>query len=67
MRRRHEQPEQDFSVSKLLAGIAQVVVLFVLFLAVLNRGDVNTLTPLLIFALTMQTMTIALLIMGKQR
>jgi histidinol-phosphate phosphatase family protein len=67
LRRRHEQPEQDFSVSKLLAGIVQVIVLFVLFLALLNRGDEKSLTPLLLFALTLQAMTIALLIMGRQR
>jgi hypothetical protein len=67
MRRRHEQPVADFSVSKLLAGVVQVIVLFVLFLAFLNRNDEKSLTPTLIFALTLQTMTIALLIMGKQR
>ena len=67
LRRRHEQPEQDFSVSKLLAGIVQVIVLFVLFLALLNRGDAKALTPLLLFAMTLQAMTIALLIMGRQR
>ena len=67
LRRRHEQPEQDFSVSKLLAGIVQVIVLFVLFLALLNRGDAKALTPLLLLALTLQAMTIALLIMGRQR
>ncbi|MEO6434929.1 MAG: HAD-IIIA family hydrolase [Tepidisphaeraceae bacterium] len=67
LRRRHEQPEQDFSVSKLLAGVVQVIVLFVLFLALLNRADDKSLVPLLLFALTLQAMTIAMLIMGRQR
>ena len=67
MRRRHEQPVADFSVSKLMAGIVQVLVLFVLFLSYLNPSDSNRLLSLLLLALTLQTMTIALLIMGRQR
>jgi D-glycero-D-manno-heptose 1,7-bisphosphate phosphatase len=67
LRRRREQPQSDFSVSKLLAGVVQVGVLAVLFMAFLNRSDARALQPLLLFALTLQTMTIALLIMGKQR
>ncbi|HYO08605.1 MAG TPA: HAD-IIIA family hydrolase [Tepidisphaeraceae bacterium] len=66
LRRHREQPPTDFSVSKLMAGVVQVLVLFVLFLAFINRTT-DSLMPLLIFALTLQTMTIALLIMGKQR
>lgn len=66
VRRRHEQPVSDFSVSKLMAGVVQVIVLFVLFLAYLNRNE-SGLIAMLLFALTLQTMTIALLIMGKQR
>jgi D-glycero-D-manno-heptose 1,7-bisphosphate phosphatase len=67
LRRRHEQPQQDFSVSKLLAGVAQIIVLAMLFLAFLNRSNAATLTNMLLFALTLQAMTIALLIMGRQR
>jgi hypothetical protein len=44
----------------------QVIVLFVLFLSYLNR-DSSGLIAMLLFALTLQTMTIALLIMGRQR
>ncbi|MEA2711062.1 MAG: hypothetical protein QOF78_3663 [Phycisphaerales bacterium] len=66
VRRRHEQPQQDFSVSKLFAGITQVIVLALLFVAFLNRGS-QTLNSILLFALTMQAMTIALLIMSRQR
>jgi hypothetical protein len=66
LRRRHEQPQQDFSVSKLLAGITQVVVLALLFLAFLNRSS-PILNSILLTALTFQAMTIALLIMQRQR
>ncbi|MGB7160614.1 MAG: hypothetical protein WBD40_21290, partial [Tepidisphaeraceae bacterium] len=67
LRRRNEQPVQDFSVSKMLAGIAQVMTLALLFLAYLNRAEPMTLLNTLILALTVQTMTIALLIMSRQR
>jgi hypothetical protein len=67
LRRSKEQPVQDFSVSKMLAGICQVMTLAVLFLAYLNRSDPVVLNNTLLFALTMQTMTIALLIMSRGR
>jgi hypothetical protein len=67
VRRRHEQPQADFSVSKLMAGVVQVIVLAVLFMAFLSRGDNASLIALLLFALTLQAMTIALLIMSRQR
>jgi D,D-heptose 1,7-bisphosphate phosphatase len=67
LRRSKEQPIQDFSVPKMLAGICQVMTLAVLFLAYLNRGDAVVLNNTLLFALTMQTMTIALLIMQRTR
>ena len=66
MRRNREQPTSDFSVSKLMAGIVQILVLAVLFMAFLNREG-HSLLPLMLFALTLQTMAIALLIMGRQR
>lgn len=64
VRRRNEAPPADFSVSKLLAGIVQVLVLAVLFFAYI--GHSNTQNVLLV-AVTLQAMTIALLIMGRQR
>jgi len=68
LRRSKEQPVQDFSVSKMLAGICQVMTLAVLFLAYLNRGgDGVDLLNTMMFALTLQTMTIALLIMSRGR
>ncbi|HWP39809.1 MAG TPA: HAD family hydrolase [Tepidisphaeraceae bacterium] len=56
----------DFSVSKLMAGIAQVIALALLLLAYLNRNDPGF-VPLMLFAIFVQTLTIALLIMGRQR
>ena len=50
-----------------MAGVVQVIVLAVLFMAFLSRGESATLIALLLFALTLQAMTIALLIMGRQR
>jgi D-glycero-D-manno-heptose 1,7-bisphosphate phosphatase len=67
LRHRREQPQADFSVSKLMAGVVQVIVLAMLFVAFLNRADNATLMAMLTFALTLQAMTIALLIMGRQR
>ena len=66
LKRRHEQPVTDFSVTKLLAGIVQVLVLAVLFLAYLNRNNASVGISLLL-ALVLQTMTIALLIMQRQK
>jgi ABC-type thiamin/hydroxymethylpyrimidine transport system permease subunit len=67
LRLRREHPQADFSVSKLMAGIVQVIAVAILFMAFLNRADHPSLMALLTFALTLQTMTIALLIMGKQK
>ena len=67
LKRRDEQSAADFSVSKLLAGIVQVTALAVLFLAYLNRDNPVSLLNTLVFALTLQTLTIALLVMSRQR
>jgi D-glycero-D-manno-heptose 1,7-bisphosphate phosphatase len=63
--RDHRPDDADFSVTKLLAGIVQILVLAVLLIAYLNRNEPR-LFPLLMLALIFQTMTIALLIMGRQ-
>lgn len=66
-RRRNEMDlHADFSVVKVLAGIAQVVSIAVLFFAYLNRADQSSLTLLLV-AIVLQLLTISLTIMGKQR
>ena len=58
----------DFSISKLMAGISQIMALAALPVAyVLYHSDPTTLQLWLITALFLQTFTIALLIMGRQR
>lgn len=66
LRRRREDPS-DFSVSKLMAGIVQVLVLAILFLSYLQRENPAVLQNWLLFAIALQTLTIALLIMGRQK
>lgn len=64
LRRRHEQPATDFSITKLLAGVVQIMVLPALFSAYLGWGT-PVAEPRLLLALVLQTMTIALLIMSR--
>ena len=64
LRRRHEHPDTDFSVSKLMAGVVQVLALAALFLAYIKP---NFAGQWLLTANFLQTFTIALLIMGRQK
>lgn len=64
--RRRDDVRADFSVTKLIAGIVQVVALATLFIAYLRR-DSPSLEPTLLTALIFQALTIALLIMERQR
>jgi D,D-heptose 1,7-bisphosphate phosphatase len=66
LRRSREQPSADFSMSKLLAGISQVIAVAVVFLGYLDR-DQPHFRDYLLFAIFLQTLTIALLIMGRQK
>jgi D-glycero-D-manno-heptose 1,7-bisphosphate phosphatase len=66
LRRRRDEPNTDFSVPRLLAGVIQVITLAVLFMSYLNRGT-SSFQPMLLLALFFQTFTIALLIMGRMR
>jgi hypothetical protein len=65
LRRDNEQPASDFSVSRLFAGIVQVIALAALFMAYFRAGNAQLAT--LLVALFLQTFTIALLIMGRQK
>jgi hypothetical protein len=67
LRRQHEQHEADFSVSKLLAGVVQVLALATLFLAYVKKTDPTSLQTHLLIAIMLQTLTIALLIMSRQK
>jgi D-glycero-D-manno-heptose 1,7-bisphosphate phosphatase len=64
--RRREDVRSDFSIAKLIAGIVQVIALASLFVAYLRR-DSPSLEPTLLTALVFQALTIALLIMERQR
>lgn len=66
LRRHRETPPSDFSVPKLLAGIVQILALGMLFLAYINR-DHPEMQQYLLYAIMFQVLTIALLIMGRQR
>jgi D-glycero-D-manno-heptose 1,7-bisphosphate phosphatase len=66
LRRRTERDHSDFSVSKLMAGIVQILALAVLFYAYINRNDA-ALPASLLLAIMLQTLTVALLIMGRQK
>jgi len=67
LKRDREQPVSDFSVTKLLAGVVQVLSLAVLFMTYLNRGNAINLLNTLMLALVLQTLTISLLIMQRQK
>ncbi len=66
LRHAREQPHVDFSVSKLLAGIAQVVSLAAAFIAYLNRNEDNYVAILLV-AIWLQVLTATLLVMGRSK
>lgn len=65
-KRNQESDYSDFSVSKLMAGIVQVLALAVLFISYLNRGD-PSFGMLMLSAIFLQILTISLLIMGRQK
>jgi D-glycero-D-manno-heptose 1,7-bisphosphate phosphatase len=56
----------DFSVSKLMAGIVQVLALASLLLSYLNRSS-PSFPSYMLTTIFLQTLTISLLIMGRQR
>ena len=65
LQRRHHTSTGDFSITKLLAGIVQIVALAVLLIA-FWMFQAN-LIPVLIVALFLQVFTVALLIMDRQK
>jgi D,D-heptose 1,7-bisphosphate phosphatase len=64
VRRGREQPHVEFSISKLIAGIVQVIALAALFVGWM-RGSPD-ISVVLQFSLFLEVLTIALLIMGRQ-
>ncbi len=67
VRRREQSPANDFSVTRLLAGITQVLAIAGLFFAYLYRGQPQTLSNILLLSLLLETMTVALILMGRNR
>lgn len=64
LQRRSPNHQPDFSISKLLAGIMQIIALAVLPMGyLLNRGSLS----FILIAIFLQLFTIALLIMGRQQ
>jgi hypothetical protein len=66
IKRRDEQTRMEFSVTKLLAGVMQIVALAVLFVAYLNRNEQQFQTMMGV-AIFLQLFTISLLLMGRDR
>ena len=67
LRNRDEPAVGDFSVSKLLAGIVQVLSLAALFYAYLRHARNESPVETMLLAIALQTLTISLLIMGRQK
>ncbi len=65
--RRRNDAGAEFSVSKVMAGITMVISLALLVYAYLYKDNVPTLQSLLLLGLMLQSITISLLLMGRQR
>jgi D-glycero-D-manno-heptose 1,7-bisphosphate phosphatase len=68
LRRRNEQPADEFSVSKLMAGVVLVLAMAcVLWAYIIHEKDPINASLTMLVAVFLQTFTIALLIMGRQK
>jgi D,D-heptose 1,7-bisphosphate phosphatase len=65
-KRSRTQHHVDFSVTKLLAGIVQIIVIAVLLVAYLNTGQVSTQQNLLLLAITLQGIVVAATVAGSK-
>jgi len=59
--------QHDFSVSRLLAGISQVIALAMVFLSYLYREEAGQAYHMMLFAIYLQVLTVSLVVMGRQR
>ena len=64
--KRQRGDRAEFLIPKLLAGVTQVLSVSLLVVGLFSRSS-PSLQPMLLYAIALQVMTIALLIMGKQR
>jgi hypothetical protein len=68
LRRRNEQPADEFSVSKLMAGVVLVLAMACLLWAyIIHEKDPINASLTMLVAIFLQAFTIALLIMGRQK
>ena len=67
LRRRREESTTDFSVTKLLGGIFQIIALGTLLFAFFYRSNPITFQSLTLLSIAFQTLTTSLLLMGSQR
>ena len=67
LRRRREESTTDFSVTKLLGGIFQIIALGTLLFAFFYRSNPTTFQSLTLLSIAFQTLTTSLLLMGSQR
>ena len=68
LKKLNDARHDDFSISKLVAGITQTLALATLPVAyVLYRGDAAVFQQWLLAAIFLQTFTIAMLVMGRQK
>jgi len=67
LRRQREHPSADFSVASLLSVVTQVLALGLMFLGFLFRERATEGQMYMLFAIMLQVLTIALLIMGRGR
>jgi hypothetical protein len=67
LKRQHERPADDFSVSMLMAGVVQVIAFGSLFWAYIHRGEQYTPGFSILVGIFMQVFTIALLLWGRQK
>jgi D-glycero-D-manno-heptose 1,7-bisphosphate phosphatase len=63
--RRGNDPVQDFSVAKMIAGVVQGLALAAAFAAVIAKDSPATFTTLMLIAIFLQAMTTSLLLMGR--
>lgn len=67
LKRQHERPPDDFSVSMLMAGVVQVIAFGCLFWAYIHRAEQYTPGFSILVGIFMQVFTIALLLWGRQK
>jgi D-glycero-D-manno-heptose 1,7-bisphosphate phosphatase len=66
LKRRHEHPQEDFSLAKVLAMVVQVLAIGTMLFALIKRDRSDVAVTAILVATYLQALTVTLLIMGKQ-